>query len=49
VGGRGKNRRDERSYLSDLLDLVNGAARRIRAVLALRFEALRSTCELTNG
>ena len=39
--GRGKMRRDERSYLPELLDLANGTGRRISAILALRYEDLR--------
>jgi integrase len=39
--GHGKNRREMRSYLPDILDLLNGTGRRVRAILALRYEDLR--------
>jgi integrase len=39
--GRGKTARKERSYLSELLTIVNGTARRISAVCQLRHEDLR--------
>lgn len=38
---RSDPRRDERSYLAELLEVVWGTGRRISAVLALRFEDLR--------
>ena len=41
VVGRGKNRREQVSYLPSILDLVNGTGRRISAVLALRYEDLK--------
>ncbi len=41
VRGRGQNRREERSYLSEILDLVNGTGRRITAVLSLQYQDLR--------
>jgi len=41
VRGRGKNRREERSYLSEILDLVNSTGRRITAVLSLQYQDLR--------
>ncbi|HEY9228798.1 MAG TPA: tyrosine-type recombinase/integrase [Gemmatimonadaceae bacterium] len=40
VGGRGTRIR-QRSYLSELLDIVNGTGRRISAICALRFDDLR--------
>lgn len=41
VVGRGETRREARSYLPELLDLVNGTGRRISAILALRCCDLR--------
>jgi integrase len=41
VVGRGKNQREQRSYLSEILDLVNGTGRRISAVLALQYADLK--------
>ncbi len=38
---RGGKRLAVGSYLSEILDVVNGTGRRIRAVLALRYEDLR--------
>jgi len=41
VVGFGKKRREEPSYLPEILTLVNGTGRRVSAVLALRAEDLR--------
>ena len=41
VVGRGKARRSVRSYLPEILDIVNGTGRRISAVLALKYQDLR--------
>ncbi len=41
VRGRGETKREERSYLSEVLDLAHGTGRRISAILALRHEDVR--------
>lgn len=41
VRWNGQCRRRQRSYLSEILDIVNGTGRRVTAVLKLRYEDLR--------
>ena len=40
VVGAKENRRETRSYLSEILDIANGTGRRISAILALRYQDL---------